>query len=57
MKEEGEISQRREVCRGNYSNVMASGGGMGMFGIIRGICTSESPGDVAGNDVLAMQSN
>lgn len=57
MKKEGEISRRREVCRGNYSNVMASGGGMAMFGIIRGICTSESPGDVAANDVLAMQGN
>lgn len=57
MKEKGQISQRREVCWGNYSNIMASGGGMGMFGIIRGACTSESPGDVAANDVLAMQSN
>lgn len=57
MKEEGEMSWGREVCQGRYSNIMPSWGGMGMFDIIRGICTFEFPVDVTANDVLVMQSN
>lgn len=57
MKEEGEMSWGREVCRGRYSNIMPSWGGMGTFDIIRGICTFEFPVDVTANDVLVMQSN
>lgn len=57
MKGEEEMSWGREVCQGEYSNAMPSGGGMGTFDIIRGICTFEYPVDVTANDVLAMRSN
>lgn len=57
MKWEGGMSWGREVYRGKHSNVVSSGGGMGTFDIIRGICTVEFPVDVTTNDVLAMQSN